>query len=138
MIWQANVGASQAVTLVSGKYYTATVFAQATGGDTAEMTIDTGDGTTFSAGTVTATSMTKMQATFLSTGTSGVIYLRGVVNGDIVFFDDVTQTRLDTAAATSAGGTNDFADGKIESVAVWDRAMGFEEMQERLGHLVKR
>lgn len=97
----ANVGASQAVTLVSGKYYTVSVWAQATAGDTAEMTIDTGDTTEISAGTVTATSMTKIQATFLSTGTSGVVYLRGVANGDIVFFDDAVMTQLDEADASS-------------------------------------
>ena len=98
----ANVGASQAVTLVAGTYYTATIWAQAAAGDTAEMVIDTGDTTEISAGMVTATSMTKIQMTFLATGVSGVVYLRGVANGDIVFFDDADMHREDTAAASAA------------------------------------
>jgi len=98
----ANVGASQAVTLVSGKYYTITGWAKATAADTAEITMDKGDTTTFSVGTVTATSWTQVQATFLSTGTSGVIYLRGVVNGDVVWFDDLSIIQVDEAAASTA------------------------------------
>ncbi len=98
----ANVGASQNVTLVSGKSYTVTGWAKATDGDTAEITIDTGDTSTISVGTVTATGWTQIKATFLSTGTSGVIYLRGQINGDIVWFDDLLIIQVDEVAASTA------------------------------------
>jgi len=122
-----NVGAKQSVTLVDGRYYTAIGWAKATAGDTAEITVDTGDTSTISAGTVTATSWTQTKATFLSTGTSGVIYLRGQANGDIVWFDDIMLTILDDADATSAGGTSDFADGKVHDVSVWSSTLRLEE-----------
>jgi hypothetical protein len=98
----ANVGAKQSITLVDAKYYTIIGWAKATAGDTAEITIDTGDTSTISAGTVTATSWTQVRATFLSTGTSGVIYLRGQANGDIVWFDDIALIPLDSANASTA------------------------------------
>lgn len=39
--------------------------------------------------------------------------------------------RDDTADASTADRLRSFADGKVESVAVWDRAMTFEEVQQR-------
>jgi len=39
--------------------------------------------------------------------------------------------RDDTADASTADRNRSFADGKIESVAVWDMSMGFEEVQAR-------
>jgi len=96
-----NVGASQNVTLVSGKYYTVTGWAKVTAADTAQITMDTGDTSTVSIGTTTNTIWVQIQATFLSTGTSGVIYLRGVANGDVVWFDDISILLCDEADAST-------------------------------------
>lgn len=101
----ANVGASQNITFVSGKYYTVAGWAKATVGDTATVTMDKGDTTLTTIGTVTAADWTKVQASFLSTGTAGVLYLRGTVNGDIVWFDDFDIQEKDEAdAAVDAKG----------------------------------
>jgi len=116
----ALVGASQAVTLVNAKYYTVSGWARATSGDTARIIIDTGDTTTETVGDVTATTYTKVSHTFKSTGTSGNIYLRGVANTDIVWFDDVAIIQLDQDDPTTTGTTNprplddasSFEDGK--------------------------
>ncbi len=126
----ANVGASQAITLVSGKYYTVIGWAKATSGDTAEITIDTGDTSTISVGTVTATSWTQIQATFLSTGPSGVIYLRGVVNGDIVWFDDLMIVQVDKADASIATRTRDFGNSRVEALEIWNRKHTVLEVKE--------
>jgi len=96
-----NVGAKQSVTLVSGQYYTVTAYAKVTAADTASLVVDTGDTTIVTLDTTTSTTWTKIQGTFLSTGTAGVVYLQGVANGDIVWFDDVVIERNDTAAAST-------------------------------------
>lgn len=96
------VGASQAVTLVSGKYYTIIAYCKATSGDTARVIVDTGDGTLLTVGSVTATTWTRVRISFKATGTSGVVYLRGVANTDVVWFDDIAIIRDDSASASTA------------------------------------
>lgn len=101
-----NVGASQAVTLVSGQYYTIIGYCKATAGDSARIIVDKGDGTLLTVETVTATTWTRIRISFKATGVNGVVYLRGVTNTDIVWFDDVVIARDDSASAnTSVKGT---------------------------------
>jgi len=126
-----NVGANQTVPLILGKYYTIAGWCKATAGDTAEITIDKGDGTALSVGTVTATIWTPISASFAALGTFGIVYLRGQASGDVVWFDDVSVVRDDTAAATAASRVPDYADGKIEEVAVWDRGLSAEEAADK-------
>lgn len=97
----ANVGASQNITLVDGRSYTVTIYAKATAGDTAALVVDTGDATVITLDTITSTIWTVLQGTFVATGTSGVIYVRGVVNGDIVWFDDASMTLNDYQVAST-------------------------------------
>lgn len=96
----ANVGASQAVTLVNNTYYLVSGWARATSGDTANIVVDTGAGATTTIGSVTATSYTKVTGIFQSAGTSGNIYLRGAANTDIVWFDDVSIIALDNVSTS--------------------------------------
>jgi hypothetical protein len=119
----ANVGASQNVTLVDATNYTFAVWAKATAGDTAALVVDTGDGTIVTLATTTSTTWTLLRGTFLSTGTSGVIYLRGVVNGDVVWFDDASGLKPDTAPASAASRVRDFVAGDVGGVEVWDEAL---------------
>jgi len=102
-----NVGASQAVTLVDDTYYTISGWVRVTAGDSAQIIVDTGDGTLLTVGTVTATTWQKISISFKSTGTSGNIYLRAVTDTDVVWFDDVSMIRDDvgTVAATKGDGT---------------------------------
>lgn len=97
----ANVGASQNITLVDGKLYTVTIYARATEGDTAALVVDTGDSTIVTLDTTTSTTWTMLQGTFVATGTSGVLYVRGVANGDIVWFDDGSMLLNDEADAST-------------------------------------
>ena len=126
----ANVGASQNITLVSGQYYTVSVWADATSGDTATVVMDTGDTTEITVGTVTATDWTKVQATFKATGTAGVLYLRGTANGDVVRYDDALVTRDDTRAANTADRTRDFANARFDTPVLWDKALSPAQTME--------
>lgn len=99
-----NVGASQAVTLVSGQYYTIVGYCKATAGDSARVIIDTGDTTLLTVGTVTATTWTRVRISFKATGTSGNVYLRGVTNTDVVYFDDIAIIRDDIGSVTATKG----------------------------------
>lgn len=98
----ANVGASQAITLVSGQYYTVVGYAKATAGDSAGIYMDTGTGTIATIGTTTATTWTRIRGSFKAVGTVGVIYFRGIANGDIAWCDDIALIRDDYAVASTA------------------------------------
>jgi len=99
-----NVGTSQAVTLVEGQRYTVSGWVKATAGDSGQIIVDTGDTTLITVGTITSTSWTRIRATFKATGTSGNVYLRGVANTDIVYFDDISIVRIDTGTVTATKG----------------------------------
>ncbi len=128
----ANVGASQNVALVDATNYTFAVWAKVTAGDTAALVVDTGDGTIVTLATTTSTTWTLLQGTFLSTGVSGVIYLRGVVNGDIVWFDDASGLKPDTADASTAtfGAGDVYADGRVLPAMLWKRKLTALEAAE--------
>jgi hypothetical protein len=96
------VGASQAVTLVSGQYYTVGSFLKATSGDTIGLYMDYGNGVVQTIGTVTATTWTRVRGSFKALGTAGVMYIRCVTNTDIGWADDLAIIRDDSASALSA------------------------------------
>jgi hypothetical protein len=96
------MGASQAITLITGKYYTVVGYAKCTAGDSAGIYMDTGAGTIVTIGTTTSTTWTRIRGSFKAVGTAGVIYCRGVANTDVVYFDDIAILRDDYAAASSA------------------------------------
>jgi len=98
----ANVGVNQFIPFVTGDYYTVTGWVKVTAGDSAQIRVDTGDGTMLTVGTVTATSWTKITATFKTTGVQGYIYMRAVANTDVVWFDDISILKCDEADASTA------------------------------------
>ena len=100
----ANVWASQAVTLVTGQRYTVTGYVKATAGDSGQIIVDTGDTSLITVGTVTDTIWTRIRATFVATGASGNVYLRGVANTDIIYFDDISIVRIDTGSVSATKG----------------------------------
>jgi hypothetical protein len=97
-----NVGAKQSITLVTGQYYTIGCYLKATAGDSVGLYVDYGDGVVHTIGTTTATTWTRVRGSFKAVGTAGVIYCRGVANGDIIWVDDVALLRDDSAVANTA------------------------------------
>jgi hypothetical protein len=96
------VGASQAVTLVSGQYYTVGCYLKATAGDSIGLYVDYGDGVIHTIGTTTSTTWTRVRGSFKATGTNGVIYIRAGVDMDIGWADDVWLIRDDSASANTS------------------------------------
>ncbi len=97
-----NVGVKQSITLVSGQYYTIVGYVKVTAGDSAGIYMDTGTGTIVTIGTTTATTWTRIRGSFKAVGTAGVIYFRGIANGDIAWCDDLALIRDDYAVASTA------------------------------------
>ena len=100
-----NVGASQTLTLLSGKHYMVSGWLRATSGDTASIWIDAGSGTALKKASETGTSYARHSFDILTTGTTVIIYLRADTNTDIVWFDDIAIEQLDKVAASVSTAT---------------------------------
>lgn len=123
----ADEGVTQDITVIVGEYYTFSVWEKNNAQDVnavlsgaATATIDiTGDN-----------SWTKHSYSFKATTTTLTIKVTSGAANQSTWVDDFVVERNDTQAATTADRLRSFADGKAASVAVWDRAMTFEEVQE--------
>lgn len=124
----ADEGVTQDVTVVVDEYYTFSMWEKNNAQDVnvvlsgaATATIDiTGDNT-----------WTKHPYSFKASTTTLTIKVTSGAANQSTWVDDFVLFRNDTAAASTADRLRSFADGKVESVAVWDRAMTFEEVQAR-------
>jgi len=107
-----------------GSYYTLSVFLRGANGGESIWCF----GTSFSRLLTLTTSWVKHSFTFKSTAshtyTSVALYTG---TNQTFYIDDISLTKLDTRAATSASRTLDYLDGKVDSVIIWDRALTPEE-----------
>ena len=127
-------GIVQGLNLVVGQYYTLSTWIYIASGEATLRLFSVAESFITPAITTTGAWL-KVSLSFQSPNSGVQIMIRSSGGAATYYVDDVTLTRLDIAAASTADRNRSFADGKIESVALWDRAMGFEEVQERKGEI---